>query len=132
MFRGTSVRTLLTLFGLTLFAFQLFAPAGSFAPAHTFGQVLAKAETGTTPSALPVREAAADKVRAPGCPGDPAGIPHVRDRQRGPASGCAQERALISGRMAETGPSEPSAGPHHPTPRASRAHTPAALQVFRC
>ncbi|AEY92385.1 secreted protein [Streptomyces hygroscopicus subsp. jinggangensis 5008] len=132
MFRGTTVRTLLTLLGVTLLAFQFFTPTGSFAPAHTFGQVLAKAETGTIPSALPVREGAADKVRAPGCPGDPAGIPHVRDRQRGPASGCAQERAFISGRMAETGPSEPSGGPHHPTPRASRTHTPAALQVFRC
>ncbi|MFH9083856.1 hypothetical protein [Streptomyces sp. NPDC017673] len=126
------MRTLLTLLGVTLLAFPLFAPAESFAPAHTFGQVLAKAETGTTPSALPVREGAADKVRAPGRPGDPPGIPHVRDRQRGPASGCAQERTLISGRTAETGPSEPSGGPHHPTPRASRAHAPAALQVFRC
>ncbi|MET8771339.1 hypothetical protein [Streptomyces sp. NPDC004658] len=132
MFRGTTARTLLTLLGVTLLAFQLFTPAGSFAPAHTFGQALAKAETGSTPSAPPAREGATDKVRAPGCPGDPMGLPHVRDRQRGPASGCAQEHALISGRTAAAGPPEPSAGAHHPPARASRAHTPAALQVFRC
>ncbi|QTE01657.1 hypothetical protein [Streptomyces cyanogenus] len=131
MFRGTAVRSLLTLLGAALLAFQLFTPTGTFAPAHTFRQALTKAQTGITTSALPVREGT-DKVRAPSCPGDPLGAPHVRDRQRCPASCCCQERGPISGRTAGADPSAPSEVRHRPTPRASRAHTPAALQVFRC
>ncbi|MFJ4949924.1 hypothetical protein [Streptomyces sp. NPDC088760] len=131
MFRGTTVRSLLTLLGAALLAFQLFTPTGTFAPAHTSGQALTKTETGITTSAYPVREGA-DKVRAPGCPGDPLGTPHVRDRQRCPASCCCSERDLISGRTAGAGPSALSEAPHRPAPRASRSHTPAALQVFRC
>ncbi|WP_030338722.1 hypothetical protein [Streptomyces sp. NRRL S-1022] len=131
MFRGTAVRSLLTLLGAALLAFQLFTPTGTFAPAHTFGQALAKAETGIAPSTHPVREGA-ETVRTPGCPGDPLGNPHIRDRQRCPSSCCCQDRDLISGRAAGAGPSAPSRAPHRPAPRASRAHTPAALQVFRC
>ncbi|MEU6588149.1 hypothetical protein ABZ923_02770 [Streptomyces sp. NPDC046881] len=131
MFRGTAVRSLLTLLGAALLAFQLFTPTGTFAPAHTFGQALAKAETRVAPSAHPVREGT-DRVRAPGCPGDPLGTPHVRDRQRCPASCCCQERALISGRAAGASPAAPSEAPHRLAPRTSRSHTPAALQVFRC
>ncbi|MES9519673.1 hypothetical protein [Streptomyces capoamus] len=131
MFRGTTVRSLLTLLGAALLAFQLFTPTGTFAPAHTFGQALAKAETGITSSAHPAREGA-DRVRAPGCPGEPLGSAHVRDRQRCPASCCCQARGLISGRAAAADPSAPSGAPHRPAPRSSRAHAPAALQVFRC
>ncbi|MEU6665385.1 hypothetical protein [Streptomyces sp. NPDC046727] len=131
MFRGTTARTLLALLGATLLALQLFSPTRTFAPAHTFGQALAKTETGIVPSAPVVREGA-ETVRAPGRTGEPVGLPHVRDRHRGPASTWSQEHPLISGRAAGAGPSEPVAAPHGHAPRLSRAHTPAALQVFRC
>ncbi|MEU0256164.1 hypothetical protein ABZ299_27570 [Streptomyces sp. NPDC006184] len=131
MFRGTTARTLLTLLGVTLLAFQLFTPAGTFASAHTHGQALAKAATGTHLSVPPAHDGT-ETVRSPDRPDRPAGVPQVRDRHRGPGSACAQEHPLISGRAAGTAPSGPSGGRHRHVPGASRAHTPAALQVFRC
>ncbi|BCM70210.1 hypothetical protein CFC35_09105 [Streptomyces sp. FBKL.4005] len=132
MFRGTTTRTLLTFLGMTLLAFQLLVPAGTFASAHTCGQARAKAETGIIPSVQPLRDGA-EKARTPGRPDEPVGLPQVRDRNRCPASCCSQERALMSNRAAGADPSEPPDGSRpHTTPRASRAHTPAALQVFRC
>ncbi|AYN38821.1 hypothetical protein D9753_07720 [Streptomyces dangxiongensis] len=131
MFRGTTPRTLLALLGVALLAFQLFIPAGTFASAHTGGQALAKTETGTHLSALPAYDGA-DTVRTPDRPGRPASVPQVRDRHRGPASASAQERPLISGRTAGTAPHDPCGARHRHAPGASRAHTPAALQVFRC
>ncbi|GGS67186.1 hypothetical protein [Streptomyces cinerochromogenes] len=131
MFRGTTARTLLALLGMTLLAFQLFTSAGTFASAHTHGQARAKAETGTIPSEQWVRDGA-EHVRASGRPGDPVGVPHVRDRHRRPSSGCCHEHALIPGRAVAADPSEASDSRRPHSPRASRAHTPAALQVFRC
>ncbi|MEU2226267.1 hypothetical protein [Streptomyces sp. NPDC018347] len=131
MLRGTTVRCLLTLLSVTLLAFQLFAPTGTFAPAHTFGQALTKTETGTPLSAQWAREGA-DTIRVPGRPGAPLSLPPVRDRHRGPATGEPREHPLTSGREAEAGPSYPAGAPHHPASRAAAAHAPAALQVFRC
>lgn len=131
MFRGATARTLLTLLGVALFALHLFTPTGTFAPAHTFGQALAKAETGIASSVQAVRDGA-ETVRSPGHPGKPVGLPQVRDRHRGPGSGGAQEHPLISGPAAQAGPAEPTGAPHRHTPDSARAHTPAALQVFRC
>jgi hypothetical protein len=131
MFRGTTARALLTLLAVALFALQLRTSTGIFAPAHTFGQAVAKAEPGTLSSATPARDGA-DTVRAPGRSGEPVGIPHVRDRQRGSASGWAQEHPLITGRTAEAGSPDTSGTPRHRSSRASATHTPAALQVFRC
>ncbi|MFF9086703.1 hypothetical protein ACF1BE_09880 [Streptomyces sp. NPDC014991] len=130
MSRGATARTLLTLLGVTLFAFQLFTPAGTFASAHTAGQALAKTETGTHLSVPPAYDGT-DAVRAPDRP-QPTGVPRVRDRHRGSASAWAQEDPLISGRAAGTAPHDPSGGRHRHARGASRAHTPAALQVFRC
>ncbi|MBL1084242.1 hypothetical protein JK359_20110 [Streptomyces actinomycinicus] len=130
MFRGTTARTLLTLLGMTLLTLHLFAPTGNFAPAHTVGQALAKTETGIAPSVQSAK--GTETLRAPGRPADPAGIPQVRDRHRGPASGCAQEHPPISGRAAEAATAAHSGVPHGHTPGTSRARTPAALQVFRC
>ncbi|GAA3116482.1 hypothetical protein [Streptomyces echinatus] len=131
MFRGTTARTLLSLLGATLLALLPFAPTGNFAPAHTFGQALAKTQTGITPSAHLARDGA-ESVRAPGRPGEPVGIPHVRDRHRGPAPHGSGEHPPISGRAAEARPTAPAGAPPRHTPGPSRAHTPAALQVFRC
>ncbi|WP_229816228.1 hypothetical protein [Streptomyces lucensis] len=59
-------------------------------------------------------------------------VPHVRDRQRGSASGWAQEHPLIPGRAAAAASSHTAGAPRHQVPAAPRAHAPAALQVFRC
>ncbi|MET9446643.1 hypothetical protein [Streptomyces cinerochromogenes] len=131
MFRGTTARALLALLGMTLLAFQLLASTGTFASAHTHGQARTKAETGIIPSEQLVRDGA-EHVRTSGRPGDPVGVPHARDRHRRPSSGCCQEHPLIPGRAVATDPSEASDARRPHAPRASRAHTPAALQVFRC
>ncbi|MCS0602180.1 hypothetical protein NX794_13330 [Streptomyces sp. LP11] len=131
MFRGTTCRLALAAVALAVLALQLFTPAGPFASAHTFGQAVAKAEPGLTVPATPVRDGA-ETFRAPGRTGEPASVPHVRDRQRGSASGWAQEHPLITGRAAEAAASEPSDAPWQHAPRLSRTGTPAALQVFRC
>ncbi|MFF8726015.1 hypothetical protein ACF073_05935 [Streptomyces sp. NPDC015171] len=130
MFRGTAARTVLALLGVTLLALQLFTPTGTFASAHTFGHALAKADAGIT--SAPVARDGADSVRAPGRPGEPVSVPHLRDRHRGPASHGTQEHALISGRTAGAAPSEPVGAAPGSTPGVSRTRTPAALQVFRC
>ncbi|MEU0004467.1 hypothetical protein ABZ079_09245 [Streptomyces sp. NPDC006314] len=131
MLRGTTTRALLALLAVALLALQLCTPTGTFAPAHTLGHSLAKAETGIISSAMPERERT-DTVRDPGRSGEPVGIAHVRARQRGSASGWAQEHPPITGRAAEAGSPDTSGTPRDRSSRAARAHTPAALQVFRC
>ncbi|MGV4981403.1 hypothetical protein ACVB8X_07465 [Streptomyces sp. NRAIS4] len=131
MFQGTTARTVLASFAVALLALLCFAHTETFAPAHTLSEARAKTEPGIASPAKPARDGA-DTLRAPGCPGTPAGLPHLRDRQRGPAAGCAQAHPLIAGRAAGTGPSHAPGTVHDPASRASRAHTPSALQVFRC
>ncbi|MEU7423568.1 hypothetical protein [Streptomyces sp. NPDC040750] len=130
MFRGTTARALLALLALTLLAFQLLTPTGPFAPAHTIGQALAKAAPEIT-SPSPTPRVGADTVRDEGRPDEPLGAPRVRDRQRGSASGWAQEHPLIAGRTAAADPSDTPGTRWHRTPGSARAHTQAALQVFR-
>ncbi|MEU6770465.1 hypothetical protein [Streptomyces sp. NPDC046759] len=131
MFRGTTARALFAVLAVALLGFQLFTPAGPFASAHTLGQAQAKAETGITSPAGPVRDGVGS-LRVPGCPGDPVGIPHLRERQRCSSACCAQEHPLIAGRAAGAdAPSAPGVPVQHAS-RPSAAHTPAALQVFRC
>ncbi|MER6072230.1 hypothetical protein ABT187_25905 [Streptomyces sp. NPDC001817] len=112
MFRGTAVRTVLASLAVTLLALLCFAPGETFAPAHTLSEATAKAEAGTAPSEQP----------------EPDGA----DVVRGSASRGTREHPLIPGRATGAGPSHPSDTAHGPAPRASRARTPAALQVFRC
>ncbi|SOD81582.1 hypothetical protein [Streptomyces sp. Ag109_G2-15] len=124
MFRGTTTRTALALFTVALLALQLFAPTGTFASAHTLSEAKAKTRAGAASSVQP--------VCALGLSKEPVGSPHLRDRQRGSASGWAQERPLIARQAAAPHTPAASGAPHHRTTRSSRAHSPAALQVFRC
>ncbi|MGW2645164.1 hypothetical protein ACWC2T_09675 [Streptomyces sp. NPDC001393] len=112
MFRGTTTRTVLVALTVALLALLSPAPTETFAPAHTLGEATAKAEAGTASSELPA--------------GDEA------DAVRGPASRCVRHHPLITGRVAGAGPSHTPGTAHGPAPAASRAHAPAALQVFRC
>ncbi|MGJ5752640.1 hypothetical protein FB563_0742 [Streptomyces puniciscabiei] len=112
MFRGTTARTVLASLAVVLLALLFSASPETFTPAHTLSEATAKAETGTTPSEQPV--------------GDQA------DVFRGCASRRARQHPLIPGRAAGAGPSPMPGTAHVPATGASRAHTPAALQVFRC
>ncbi|MEU6506312.1 hypothetical protein [Streptomyces sp. NPDC046942] len=131
MFRGTKARTVCALFTAALLAALFFAPTGPFATAHTLSDAKAKAGTGITSPAKPARDGVSS-LRVPGCAGDALGVPHLRDRQRCSTSCCAQEDPLIAGRAAGADtPGTPGAVEPR-APRPPRAHTPAALQVFRC
>ncbi|MFE3636829.1 hypothetical protein [Streptomyces sp. NPDC059168] len=130
MFRGGMARITLTFVTTALLALQFFAVAGTFAAAHTVGEAEAKAWTGITSSVQRPAEQA-DPLREPGRPKEPAGTPHIRDRHRAPAAGCAREHPLTSRQTAAPWSPAPPGDPHHRTTRSSRAHSPAALQVFR-
>lgn len=83
MFRGATARTVVSAPAAALLALQFFAPAASFASAHTVGQVEAKAHSGTKLSGKALRdETRASRHCAPPGPGDPTGPPGTRDRLR--------------------------------------------------
>lgn len=131
MFRGTTARTAIALFTVVLFALQFSAPTGAFASAHTLSEAKAKAVSGTELSPKPVRDGA-ETLRDDGCSQQPVGTRHLRDRQRGSAYAWALERPHISRRTADRQTPAAPGAPHHRTTRSSRAHSPAALQVFLC
>ncbi|MFD9118666.1 hypothetical protein [Streptomyces bottropensis] len=131
--RGTTTRTVLSALAAVLLTLTFFAPAASFAAAHTPGHTKAKAEPGNTPTAKPVRDkAATHRICAPAQ--DPTGPLRTRDRHRaaphtvpGPPARPSREEDPV----AASRPEQPSAR-HHRAARSRAAHTPAALQVFRC
>lgn len=131
MVRETTARVLFALLAVALFALQLGTPTGTAASAHRAGQTPARAESAATSSVKALHDRA-DTPRDQGRPGEPAGLPHVRDRQRGSASGWAQEHPLIPGRAAEESSPDAFGTPRPRSPRAPGTPTPAALQVFRC
>ncbi|MFJ9815549.1 hypothetical protein ACIRU3_09790 [Streptomyces sp. NPDC101151] len=132
MFRGTTARAVLTLLSAALLALQFFAPTGTFATAHTASHAKAKAAPETVHPTHPARNGAYT-LRDSGCSQEPAaGGRHLRDRQRGSVSGWAHERPPIARQAAAPQAPAASGAPHHRTSRSSRAHSPAALQVFRC
>ncbi|WP_328751212.1 hypothetical protein OHT57_37500 [Streptomyces sp. NBC_00285] len=131
MFRGATARTVLTILATVLLALPFFAPTESFASAHTGRQAEAKAQTGTKLSGKALRAEAASK-RHCNPAGDPTGPLRTRDRHR--AIGFAPEgpeRPLSVQEPAATGTNQVTSG-GFTLSRPSTAHTPAALQVFRC
>ncbi|MER5431405.1 hypothetical protein [Streptomyces sp. NPDC002588] len=136
MFRGTTARTALALLAAVLLALPFFAPAPPFASAHTVRQVEAKGQPKTHPSGKTLRD---EYVTARDC-GLPVGGPAdpLRSRDRHRATACAAsappepERALLAlDPAADRQPVRPPDPRHRPS-RSSAAHSPAALQVFRC
>ncbi|MGW0707217.1 hypothetical protein ACWD4G_14870 [Streptomyces sp. NPDC002643] len=107
---GTTTRTVLSTLTAVLPAPQFFAPAHSFATAHTLGHTKAKAEPGNTLTAKPVGDVhRAVTHTVPGAPAHPL---------------------LGENTAAAYAPERPSAR----YPRASRsltAHTPAVHEDFR-
>ncbi|USQ84057.1 hypothetical protein NFX46_09755 [Streptomyces phaeoluteigriseus] len=135
MFRGKTARTVVSLLAAVLLALPFFALTSPFAQAHTARHAEAKAQPGIKPAAQPARDAI---LTARPCgrsekPFDPLG---TRDRHRTTVTADPAPQQPERDRSAENA----SAG-HHPArpadhhrhwSRSSTAHSPAALQVFRC
>ncbi|GAB2717373.1 hypothetical protein [Streptomyces bullii] len=131
MFRGTTTRTVTSLLAGVLLALQFFAPTASFASAHTVRHIEAKAQPGTKPSGKALRDEMVT-CRTAGRHGDPTGPLRTRDRfhTADHATGASERPAL---KQSPAVPEPITSGvAHHRTSRWSAAHTPAALQVFRC
>ncbi|MFI8947077.1 hypothetical protein ACIGO6_11220 [Streptomyces sp. NPDC053750] len=132
MLGAAAARTVVSSLVTVLLALQFFTPSTSFASAHTSRDAMAKAYTGVDPSATAPRGETVTCHDA-GEPGNPNGSLRVRDRHR--TASCAPEtpeRALAR-RHAEAPPERATPGsPHRDPSRSSTAHSPAALQVFRC
>ncbi|MFF5188371.1 hypothetical protein ACFY30_32215 [Streptomyces sp. NPDC000345] len=135
MFRGATARTALALLAAVLLALPFFAPTPSFAHAHTVRQVEAKTKTGIKPSGTPLRDEYVT-VRDCGRTGGPTDPLRSRDRHRATAAAASgpqePERALLALDPAAVHEPVRPADPHHRSSRSSTAHSPAALQVFRC
>ncbi|MFI2206312.1 hypothetical protein ACH47Z_37215 [Streptomyces sp. NPDC020192] len=114
MFRGTTARSVPASCAVALLALLYFTPAETFTSAHTLSEAKATVEARTPCSPQPVRKGA-DMVRSSPSP-----------------SGCAQEHPLIAGRAAGADTPGTPGAVDRCAPRPSRAHTPAALEVFRC
>lgn len=137
MLRGTTTRTVISALAAVLLTLQLFAPTASFAVAHTPGHIKTRAEPGNTPKAKPVREKAVT-YRTCGHPEDPTGPLRARDRHRHrhraaihTVPGRPRVRCWGENPAAASEPERLSTRHHRPS-RPLAAHTPAALQVFRC
>ncbi|MFJ8715671.1 hypothetical protein ACIRD9_21180 [Streptomyces violaceus] len=142
MYRGTTVRTMVSILAAVLLALQFFAPTASFASAHTPRKAEAKAQPGTEPSDTTSRpgikfsgKALRDEIATcrAGHHGDPTGPLRTRDRfHHADSAPSAPERPLLR-HIPPTAPEQVRAGAaHQRTSRSSASHTPAALQVFRC
>ncbi|MFD4559055.1 hypothetical protein ACFWP5_32835 [Streptomyces sp. NPDC058469] len=132
MFRGRTARTVVTLLTSALLALQFFTPTESFAPAHTARHAEAKALPGLKLSGKALR-AETITFRDCGASGTPSVPLRLRDRYRTADCGPeTPERPLLTQDPAAVRTSMAPGTARHRTSRSSTAHTPAALQVFRC
>ncbi|MFJ8544466.1 hypothetical protein ACIRFH_21020 [Streptomyces sp. NPDC093586] len=136
MFRGTTARILLPLLAAVLFALPFFAPASSFAAAHTSRDAVVHAQsvfTGVAPTGTALHDETVS-CHEPGRSGNTQGPVRVRDRHRATAAPEpeAPERPL-SGQRTTTAPEQaPPGRAHERRSRSAADRSPAALQVFRC
>ncbi|MEU2332582.1 hypothetical protein ABZ770_12245 [Streptomyces sp. NPDC006654] len=131
MFRGTTARTVISLLAAALLAVQFFAPTATFAAAHTLSHVEAKAQPGSHPPAKAVREGSGT-LRDRGLCGEPPGPAQSADRHRTTTAGWADDRQAAPRHTEAIRASTAPSAEHRRASRASRAHSPATLQVFRC
>jgi hypothetical protein len=129
MFRGMTARTVGSLFVAVLFALQPLVPAASFATAHTARHTVAKAQPGIKLSEEALRDESATH-RDSGALGEPTVPLRLHDRHR--TADSAPDRLLMKA-CASTA-SEPATPrvTYHSASRWTLAHSPTALQVFRC
>jgi hypothetical protein len=132
MFRDATARTLISLLTSALLTLQFFAPTASFASAHTSRHVEAKTEPRNKPRAEALRDeyVTCGNDRRPDSPGWPL---RIRDRHRVVDAGPdVPERPLLAVDPAAPHEPETRVTSRHQAQRSLTAHTPAALQVFRC
>jgi len=131
MVRDATVRFVLTILSAVLLALQLFAPTASFASAHSTTHASAPKVAG----AAAVAKRGDEIVTCGGLEHStvPNGPLRTRDRHRLAADSAPEPPARALLRYDTTAPAPTGAGvtAHH-LPRSSTAHSPAALQVFRC
>ncbi|MEV6087303.1 hypothetical protein [Streptomyces parvulus] len=133
MLREATARARIPFPAAVLLALLLFAPAASFAFAHTSRDAMANAHPGITLSGTASHEERAT-CHDHGRSGNPHGPAPLRDRHR--TTGAPQSEAL-AGPLARPRPAVPpvTAAPGRGADGGSRPPTdrsPAALQVFRC
>ncbi|MEH0417637.1 hypothetical protein [Streptomyces sp. B21-083] len=132
MFRSATARSVIALLAAALLALQFFAPTASFASAHTARHVEAKTEPRNKPRAAAQR----DEDVTCGDGGrhhDPRMPLRSLDRHRVVDSGPqVPERPLLSVDPAAPAGPDRRVASRHQALRSMTAHTPAALQVFRC
>jgi hypothetical protein len=132
MFRGTTPRTLLPLLAAVLFVLQFFAPAPSFAAAHTSRDVVANAQAGFAPAgtALPDETVTCHE---PGRSGNTHRPARLRDRHRATAAPEPEATEPPLSRQRTAAPEHVLPGrAHERRSRSATDRSPAALQVFRC
>ncbi|GGT62953.1 hypothetical protein GCM10014713_65300 [Streptomyces purpureus] len=133
MFRGVTVRTVVSLVAAVLLGLQVFASTAAFASAHMARHAVAKSQPGIKPSGKALWDEIAT-CRDAGRHGEPIGPLGTRDRHRTAADcapGTPDRPHLRQGASTAGGPGTPRTAPHRPS-RSSTAHCPAALQMFRC
>jgi hypothetical protein len=144
MLRGKTTRFLFMLVATALLALQLFAPTASFASAHTFHSPAAKVpavtktgarnETASEVSDEISARIAAETVTCGDADhsGGPTGPLRTRDRHRAVVDSPTEPPLLVP-LECDTAVDPGAAGAvRYRTSRSSIAHSPAALQVFRC
>ncbi|MFD3663697.1 hypothetical protein ACFWVF_24475 [Streptomyces sp. NPDC058659] len=127
-----TARTLVSILASVLLGLQVFAPTPSFASAHTAHHAMAESQPGIKPSGQAPREEIA-ACRDAGHYGDPTGPLRARDRYRTAADSApgALDRPYLRQTSKAGEPGTPRTAPRR-TSRSSTAHSPAALQTFRC
>ncbi|MEV6616860.1 hypothetical protein AB0N31_24025 [Streptomyces sp. NPDC051051] len=135
MFRGTTARTVVSLLVAALLTLPFFTLAPSFAHAYTARHVEAEAEPGIKLSATPARDEISSS-RPCGRSEKPFDPLRPRDRHRAtvtadPAPQQSERPRSVQDPAAGHRPTGP-VGLHRHWSRSSAAHSPAALQVFRC
>jgi hypothetical protein len=130
MSQGMTARTAVALLTAALLALPFFAAPASFATAHTSRHAEAKAQPGIKPSVKALRDETLTQ-RHCDIVGGPTGPLRVSDRHRAVGFTLLRpERPLpAQDSPAVRKPVPPGASPMSKPPT---AHSPAALQVFRC
>ncbi len=143
MFRGVTARVAVSVLAAALLTLQLFAPRVVFASAHTVRHVEVEAQFGIqlsgkaprTSTELSAKALHDESVncRSTGRHGGLTGALCLRGRLRttDTAPKAPDRQLLRHDPSAEHQPAGP-ADAHPRTSRSSTAHSPAALQLFRC
>ncbi|MFH8801342.1 hypothetical protein ACH4F6_17355 [Streptomyces sp. NPDC017936] len=133
MFRGTTVRSLVSLLAAVLLALPFLASSPSFAHVPTVRHTEADTRPGITSSGKPPQgeTVTSRSCGRSGAPGDPL---RTRDRHRATtaAGSTPQERVPAAQDPAPAHRPGGPAAPYHHSSRHVASHSPAALQVFRC